>query len=541
MARAPMLRERVQRMPALIDQSGKPLMGAAYDAAERYSRELSSWQPVLRSPDAEILPEWDVLVSRQRDMIRNHGLASGAVQTHLDNVISTGLRCVPKPDWRALGQTVEWAEEWEQVVKSRWRQFADDVDCYIDFGRRLTFDGLLAQMYRSYLMSTEIVAKLEWKKRHPDRNATCVNVIQPDLLSNPDGAADSWTLRAGVKLDKETREPLGYWFRQVHPNEPATLDAPLFTWRFVPAYTSWGRRNVIHIFDPESPGQTRGKPSFASVLAKMRMLDRFEKTTLQAAIVNAMYAAVIESSLDHSQVATALGVQGDETPLEGYMGAQAIFHEKGTVFADGVKIPHLVPGEQLKFLTPGNPSPAFDQFEQATLRHLAAGLNLSYEQLSRDYSRTNYSSARASAMEAWRFFMGRRHYVGARAASMIYVAWMEEEIDRGFIQLPSGAPDFYSAKTAYTRCLWIGAPRGHIDEEKEMKARKLKYSLGMVTHEDLCAEEGRDADEVIEQLAREKIKFDKAKLPMPGSEPPPAEPAADADSRDAAERREANA
>jgi lambda family phage portal protein len=530
-----------QLSPLIIDRDGRPMMSvAAYEAANRSSTELASWNPALRSPDAELNPEWDTMVARQRDMIRNHGLASGAVQTHLDNVISTGLRCVPKPDWRALGQSVEWAEEWEQTVKARWRQYAEDPDCFIDKGRRLNFNGLLAQMYRSYLLSTEIVVSIEWKARHAHRPKTMFNVIQPDLLSNPMEQADTWRMRRGVELD-EDGAAVAYHFRQAHRTDISSIDAPLLKWTRIPAYKPWGRRNIIHIFDPEQPGQTRGKPSFASVLAKMRMLDRFEKVTLQAAIVNAMYAAVVESSLDHATVGQAIGVQGDETPLEGYMSQQAAFHKKGTVFADGVKIPHLVPGEELKFLTPGNPSPAFDAFEQATLRHLAAGLNLSYEQLSRDYSRTNYSSARASAMEAWRFFMGRRYFVGANAASQMFTAWMEEEIDAGHIPLPAGAPSFYEAKAAYTRCLWIGAPRGHIDEEKEMKAREIKYRLGIVTHEQLCAEDGSDADEIVETKARENIRFKKLGLPLPGSKPAEATPSNDPDARDAAERREANA
>lgn len=515
---------------------------AAYEASRRGTSELSSWNPVLRSPDAELGPERDMLVSRQRDIIRNNGIASGAVQTHLDSVISTGLRCMPKPDWRSLGQTPEWADEWEQIVKARWRRYAEDEDCYIDVGRRLNFSGLLAQMYRSYLLSTEIVATIEWRPRHKYHARTAISVVHPDLLSNPNGEPDSETLRSGVELDPRDKSAIAYHFRQAHPGDSVYSGIASMTWRRVDAYLPWGRRQVIHLFDPEQPGQTRGKPSFAAVLSKLRTLDRFERTTLQAAIVNAMYAAVIESGLDHSVVGQALGVQGDETLLESYMGQQAAFHKRGSIQADGVKIPHLVPGEQLKFLTPGNPSPAFDAFERATLRHLAAGLNLSYEQLSRDYSQTNYSSARASMMEAWRFFAGRRHYIGARAASQIYTAWMEEEIDAGYIPLPANAPSFYEAKTAYTRAVWIGAPRGHIDEEKEMKARALKYKLGMITHEELCAEEGRDADEVIETLQRERVKFAKAKLPPPGSDPADtAKTTASNDAADASERREANA
>ncbi len=56
----------------------------------------------------------------------------------------------------------------------------------------------------------------------------------------------------------------------------------------------------------------------------------------------------------------------------------------------------------------------FSALEQALLRYIAAGLGVSYEQLSRDYSKVSYSSARASANESWRYFMGRRKFIAAR-------------------------------------------------------------------------------------------------------------------------------
>ncbi|TXP01160.1 phage portal protein, partial [Escherichia coli] len=84
-----------------------------------------------------------------------------------------------------------------------------------------------------------------------------------------------------------------------------------------------------------------------------------------------------------------------------------------SVTLGGVKIPHLFPGDDLKLQTAQDSDNGFSALEQALLRYIAAGLGVSYEQLSRDYSKVSYSSARASANESWRYFMGRRKFIAS--------------------------------------------------------------------------------------------------------------------------------
>ena len=80
----------------------------------------------------------------------------------------------------------------------------------------------------------------------------------------------------------------------------------------------------------------------------------------------------------------------------------------------GAKVPHLPPGTKLKFNAPTRPAAAqFSQFEATVLRRVAAGLGMSYEQLSRDYSQTNYSSARACMLDAWKFMHGRSEFMAS--------------------------------------------------------------------------------------------------------------------------------
>ena len=65
-------------------------------------------------------------------------------------------------------------------------------------------------------------------------------------------------------------------------------------------------------------------------------------------------------------------------------------------------------------------------------------------------------------------------------------------------------------KEAYTKCSWIGASRGQIDELKETQAAILRIKSGLSTYEIEVAKLGLDFREVFTQRAREE-KLIKAK------------------------------
>lgn len=493
----------------LLDAAGRPMApmaSAGGHAGARFSRELASWTPPLRSSDAELLPDLNLLQARTHDLTRNYALVAGGMQVQLDNIIGAGLKLVAKPDYRALGLTAEWAEEWSKNVEARFRIYADDLDCYCDARRKDTLAGLIGLAYRSFLTTGEILATAEWLPRNPARYATAIQLIDPARLSNPYGVTDSSMQRGGVELDRYGA-PIAYHIRTALPSD-ARFGSDTYTWRRVARETRWGRAQVIHLYESERPGQTRGKAGIVAGLAKAKVLERFQAVSLEAAIVNAMYAAVIESEFNYGQVAEAMGGADPAATATAVLSAQAGFHEAAPVKLDGVKIPHLYPGEQLKFMPANHPGPNYAEFEKSTLRHMAAAFGISYEQLARDYSETNYSGARAGMLEAWKFFTARRKLIAGRFSSLVYALWLEEGIDRGDIELPAGAPDFYTAKTAWARCEWIGPGKGNIDPLKEARADQLEMQMGTLTLEQACAERGQDWEETLEQLAREKKRMD---------------------------------
>lgn len=501
------------RATMLLDQYGNTLPAARYSTAHEAAArtaELATWYSTEHSADSALLPELSMLRSRTADIIRNNGLMSGAVQIHLDNVIGSGLRLNAKPDWRALGiakGSDEERAEWERNTEARFRTWAEDIDCYCDASRKLTFAGLVAQGYRSYLTSFEILATGEWLERpDPGLYRTAIQMLDPMRLDNPPNARDDTHLRRGVVLD-DMGAPIAYWISSEGGSYPYSTVLSK-KWKRVPRETEWGRRLVLHHFDIEQAGQNRGKSGIVSVLAKLKMLEKFEQAHLQAAILNAMYAATIESSMDWNAVGSALGVEDvRQNPVLGYMDNRATWHKDNSIRYNGVKIPHLFPGEELKMTSPQHPNSAFGAFEESVIRYISSGLNLSYEQLSRDYSKTNYSSARAAMLEGWRFFNGRQAFIAGPFATQVYGLWLEESFDRGDIAPLPGTPDFWDAKTSWTKCKWIGPGRSHIDPEKDANASAKEYSLGLTTLEKEASARGEDWEELLEQRAQERARM----------------------------------
>lgn len=498
----------------ILDASGSPMRASfgsapSYAAADRFSQELAHWNPTMSDADSDLLYERDSITARSHDLARNNGWASGGLQRHLDAVIGANLRLSAKPDWRSLGLSAEWASKWSRDTEAKFRGWADDPGYYCDAARHSTLGGLLALGYRQRLVDGEALALPLWLPNRGGRYATSIQIVDPARLSNPLGKPDSMHLRAGVETD-QYGAPVAYHIQKAHPGNTFAL-SNIADWQRVPSETRFGRRRVIHFFERERADQTRGVSIMTPIIERLKMLDRYDKVELQAAVVNAVFAAFIESPFDHDILSGAL----DGGSFSKYQDSRKSFHDTRKLALDGVRIPTLYPGEKFNMTTSTRPNTAFPDFERAALRYIASGFGLSYEQLSQDWSSTNYSSARAALLETWRFMSARRQTFAVGFVSQIYALWLEEAIDGGEIEIPAGAPDFYQAKAAWCRAKWIGPGRGWVDPTKEAQASQMRMDAGLSTLEMEAAEQGLDWEEVLEQRARENETMNRLGLRAP--------------------------
>ena len=501
----------------ILGADGRPLERSSFNGGgSGFGGELGSWTPPAQMADAALLPNLELGNARAEDLARNHGIAAGGIQLHVDNIVGHSFRLSAKPMWKRLGISEEDARSWATDVEAAFTEYAEDpVNCWIDAEQRRTFTMIIREAVATHTRLGESMAVGEYFSRVGSPLNTCIKMVNPQRVSNPNGATDGRLLRGGVEMNQHGAA------QAFHVREPDYFGLGMMSgmggqWKRIDRTTSWGRLKFLHVFEPSGDGNSRGANQFMSVMSRLKMLDKYQSTHLQNAVVNAMYAAVIESELGSEQ---AFDIIGDGNAgiekLQNYMGVVAQYHQAANIRLDGVKIPHLMPGEDLKLLTPGNTGQGFAEFESAILRYIAAGMNVSYEQLARDYSKTNYSSARASMLETWRYMMGRRKTIASRLATMIYSLVLEELIDRNIVPLPKKAKlNFYEAKSAWCRCNWIGAGRLQIDGLKEVKESVLRIESGLSTYEKELANMGEDYQETFGQQVREMKERKEAGLPQ---------------------------
>ena len=466
----------------------------AYSGASFQRKEIADWMPVTEPPDAELLPERDTLVARSRDLDRNHGIAASGFQTLVDNVVGTGLRLAASPDYRAMGKDIDWAEAWARRTEGLWRAWSEEPA--FDVARRLNFHQATALIFRTIMVSGEAIVLPLWREEPDSDYATCFQFIEGDRLSNPNNEPDTTKRRGGIEID-EFGKAQAYWIRQEAKGDfllpYGSWDFGNHTWERIPARTEWGRRRVLHLYDQDRFSQSRGKPILTSVLEQFKLFDHYQRTEMQSAIVNSLVAGVIETPMDQAQIADLMG--GDPNQ---YLANKTQWK---TRLKGGAMIP-LFPGDKLAPFTPTRPNPQYDKFVETVLRHIGAAMNMPYELLHKDFSKTNYSSARAALLEAWRYFLSRRKWLSDNWTRPVYRLWLEEAVNRGFVD----APDFYDSYAYYTKSKWIGGGRGWIDPVKEVQAAQIRLDAKISTLEMECAEQGNDYQDVLEQLALEQKK-----------------------------------
>lgn len=515
-------------------------LGGALEGAERTDRETALWMPSMRSPDQVINSVKELADARGRDTVRNTGFAAGAVALHKDSIVGAQYRLNATPNWRVLsdfnpGFDEKWAEEFQFAIESRFNLLGDSMDCWLDASGMNTLTGMVRLAVGGFVITGEVVSVAEWIREAGRPLSTAIQMVSPDRLCNPDGIMDTRTLRRGVERNLRGK-PLAYWFRRGDRYDYYPDDIS-YRWMRIPAAKPWGRKQVIHIIEQGFADQTRGVADMVAALKQMRMTKKFQEVTLQNAVVNATYAAAIESEMPPEMLAAAMGAgaTGDTdavmSAFQTYMGALgAYLGAANNIKVDGVMIPHLFPGTKLTLKSAGTPGGVGTTFEESLMRHAAATLGLSYEEFSRDFSKTNYSSARAAMTTSGRFMASRKRHVADRFASHIYALVLEEWMGMGAVPLPNGVERdvFYAPlmKEALTAAVWIGSGSGQVDELKETEAALLRIKGGLSTYEREIAKLGGDWREIFEQRAREEGIISERGLVFTGPGPKVPEPAA---------------
>ncbi len=455
----------------------------SYRGAER-NRLRPSWLPGGGSADENIIPDLPSLRERSRDLNRNDAHASGITSTMTTNVIGTGIKPQSRVDRQALGISERKAKRFQKAAELAWKRWVPHADA----GERMDFYEIEQLVDRQILENGEAIIVPTMLKDKSRPYSLALQVIEADRLDTPPGKRGDKSIRAGVKLG-DNGEPVSYYIRRTHPGDYQgdyrfSKDAEFVE---IPRKGKSGRQNVFHLYPVTRSGQTRGVPFFAPVINYFKDLGEYAEAELVAARIAACFSVFItsEGSMDLNT-----GSQG-----RNFNGQYVESLEPGM-------IKHLLPGESITSFNPQRPSATFEPFVERMLRAISSSLGLPYELVAKDFSKTNYSSARAALLEARRYFKVRQEWFARKLCQPVWEMVQEEAYLKGEL----GRVNFYANRTFWANASWIAPGWEWVDPLKEAKAAEVGLKNGIVTHSDLFSTRGQDWEESFEQRKREQEK-----------------------------------
>jgi len=482
-----------------------------YEGASR-DRMRGSWTPSGASADEVLLDELSDLRERSRYLVRNDGIASGVDRTMTNNIVGTGIAPQSRVDKRSLGMSDEDAEEFQRTAERIWEKWEPHADRL----GRMSFWEMQNLVMSQILVNGDVIVLNQMIERPYRPYSFALNVIEADRLATPSDKTGDKSIRKGVEID-EAGEPVAYWICKYHPGDTTYRRSTRGSDEFIriPARNQYGRLNVLHLYHVKRPGQSRGEPFFAPVIAIFKNLCDYMDAELVAAKVSACFSVFVKK--ENAEEFTVSGA--DETQLDG----------KRLEEIEPGMIEYLNPGESIDGFNPQRPGAQFDVFVEKCLRFIGASLGLPYELIFKDFSKTNYSSARAALLEARKMFRCEQKFISEKLCQPAYENLLDEAVLRGELV----AEDYFDRRSDYTRARWIAPGWGYIDPTKEISAAKDAVKGNISTLADECAAHGKDWEEVLEQRAREEERRKQLGLPDENSskiqqdQQPAAQPAQD--------------
>jgi lambda family phage portal protein len=494
-----------------------------YEGGKRDRRSTRNWRPRQTSANEDISPDLPDLRSRSRDLVRNVPIATGAIQTVVNNVVGDGLVLQSQIDREVLGLSDEQAEAWQAAAQREFLIWGKNPD----FSGRLNWDEYQALVFRSVLESGDIFIARRRRKGPRDTYALKLLAIEADRVSNPSFSANKINLVDGVEMDADG-VPVAYHISSSHPDD--TTQGKKREWkRYELGSTVTGQPLILHLFSQLRPDQARGIPYLAPVIEAIKQIGDYSEAEIKAAVISAFFTVFVKQPVVASD--------GDAASILGDDPAYANADPSTEVQMGSGAIVDLAPGEEPVFADPKRPNTAFEPFMDAVTKSIGAALGIPKELLLKAFS-ASYSASRAALEMAWQFFNERRVWFAWKFCQPVYEWVITEAVVQGRL----AAPGFFNdpvIREAWLGSIWVStASFISLDPAKEANAYKTHLEMGTTNRQRIAMElNGSDWSLVHKQLAKEE---EQRRVDNVGQQPASDTPApADAEEPDNAKSKDA--
>jgi lambda family phage portal protein len=453
--------------------------------AGNYSGTLSNWAVDRLSKGTE-KQHRDTVNARAEDLVSNDAHATSVIDSMTVNTIGTGIVPVSTPNAKMLGWNDQQVQDFQEQAEWSFNIWCEEADA----GGRYPFWGIQSLSVHSMLTIGEYL-RVPVMMDDSDRTFSfALQCVDAKRIYTPNDKTDQSNIREGIEFGKYG-ETTHIWVANPDNNFiQYDMDSSRFS--RLPAKIAH-RPGVFHGFVPKTEEQVRGRSILEPAMKFFRDISDYLDFELVGAIIASSFPVFIENT----------------NPIDAINGMKQMNQNNP---ADNTKYQNVNPGQVLygnasekpHILKSDRPGASFGEFVERILRGVGASVGMPYEVITKDFSKTNYSSARAALLEAHRVFSVYRKWLISKFCKPCWDMVIEEAWLRNYIKLPSGSPDFYKFRHAYTAALWIPPKRGNVDPLKEMKAKEIAKKLNIETLQDMTAESGGKNWKVqADQIARE--------------------------------------
>ena len=469
-----------------------PARGIAYCLGREHYRSYTAgsmkgpnrkWLPRNKSADAEVKRDYKLIMARCRDLARNNPYIKGVLRKLCDNVIRNGIR--PQAKVRVSPDKLDKALN--RRLEQRWRKWSRKK--YADVSGHDSVASMQKLVLRHIWTDGEILVHRVWDAGLLKKGVVPfrVELLESDLLADfVDGPLKNGNIaRRGIEFDRKTGRPVRYHLLSSHPG-----DYQFLAYKDVYEIPA---SEIIHVFEKERAGQTRGVSWFSAVVMEAFDLSEYQSFERIGAKLAAAFGIFIKTQYPE-MMGNGIHPLGGELPSDNTT-------EEIPKYIDPGRIQKLPAGTEIQFASHKRPGDSYEPYVKQSLKGLSAGSSTSYSTFSNDYSDSSYSSDRSAKLEERLSFQGQQSFSNEKLNDGLWLWFLEGLYLAGLEPMP----DFPVDQDKYTEAVeWQNPGWTWVDPLKDSKAAATDLSNGITTRKKLLASRGEDLDETIEQLIHEE-------------------------------------
>jgi lambda family phage portal protein len=458
-----------RRSPDMEPQPQRRMQRRNYGGANQ-GRLFADFPGSMFTADGDLNQALPLLRNRCRDLARNNEYAKRFLTLMKTNVVGERGFTLQV---RARNQDGSIDVSGNDIIETAWKQWGRLGRAEV--GGRMGWVDCQRHAVETLARDGEVFIRLVRGARY--YNNFAIQFLESDLIDHDKtGTAENGNqIRMGVEVDRN-QKAVAYYVLTAHPGD--SLNARFSNVRKhirVPA------DEILHIYMPSRPFQTRGEPFMASAIASLKMLHGYREAELIAARSAAAKFGVITTPGGDE---FAGDDEVDDVPI--------IDMNPGAMY-------QLPAGHDLKLIDPTHPVTAYADFESAILRGIAAGLNVSYTSLSQNLEGVSYSSIRQGTIEDRDYYRMLQSFMIDHMCAPIYSQWLETLLS--FDNFPIPANKFYKFSE---NVIWRGRGYAWVDPQKEINANVTALTNGIISLSDIAANYGKDVEELLGSLQADK-------------------------------------